>query len=928
MVTKRSLISADNHVFEPVTLWQERLPAGFRDRGPRVEQRGDWIVMAIEGMPDRKLTRVATTVGAGGAEGGAAVAVPSRESSGGSDLDQRLRDMALDGVVAEVIYPTFGLFIDMIPAADLQMACARVYNDWLAEAFLARPDVFIPAAVVPVRDVASAVAELGRVAALGFKAAMIPTSAPAGLPYNRAEYDPLWRIASDAGMPLSLHTGTGALPQHERGPGGAVINYAKVGLLSAETLCYFCASGALERFPDLKLVFVETGAGWFAYCCERMDEAFEEHEQWVNPKLAAPAEPLREDAVPRDPRRRPRAAPHTRDHRDRAAVVGERLSASRRHVPAQPGGRRAHLRGRAGARDAGDRRRQRRPFLRGGCPDRLDAQPACGGLSVQTDGAVVTLKDETAIVGVGSTPYYRRGESVPQTSMELAGKAVLAALDDAGLTADDLDGFALYSMGFDTSLFAQWLGVPEVRFTAMLTGGGGGAAGSVGLAAAAIVSGMAECVVSVMTLQQAASRFGASFAPRGAKGAVYSAPPSPEANFAQPSGLMAPGQMFAVLAQRHMHLYGTKREHFCEVAISTRNNAIRRPTSLMQDPLTRDDYFAARMISDPLCLYDFCLECDGAVAVVTTSAERARDLRHPPVRVIASAHGGHGRWGQAITWMGMPDDEFVVVGAPAGRAAAVRDGRHRARRRRRRADLRPLQPDGDHAARGLRILRHRRGRPVRRRRQHPLARRVAAGEHARRQPVGGVHHRHDAREGSRRAVTRHGREPGRRRRGRARHRRTGVDPGVVAPARERPDDTARRAAARRHRAHAEPVHRAVLGRGRASTGSCCRAARRAAPSGCRRRRSAGSAATRMSSGSTHDGKGTLYWFTVIRHAVIPQVRDALPLIAAVVELPGTGGCRLIGNIVDCEPEDVAIGAPVELDWYDVREGTTIPVFRL
>ena len=130
-----------------------------------------------------------------------------------------------------------------------------------------------------------------------------------------------------------------------------------------------------------------------------------------------------------------------------------------------------------------------------------------------------TLKDKTAVVGVGATPYYKRGESMPQTPMELAGKAVIAALDDAGLTVDDLDGFALYSMGFDTSLFAQWLGVPDVRFTAMLTGGGGGAAGSVGLASAAIVSGMAECVVSVMTLQQAASRFGASFAPRGKRGA-------------------------------------------------------------------------------------------------------------------------------------------------------------------------------------------------------------------------------------------------------------------------------------------------------------------------------------------------------------------------------------------------------------------------
>lgn len=275
---------------------------------------------------------------------------------------------------------------------------------------------------------------------------------------------------------------------------------------------------------------------------------------------------------------------------------------------------------------------------------------------------MATLKDATAIVGVGATPYYRRGESLPQTPLEMAGKAVLAALADAGLTVDDLDGFALYSMGFDTALLAQWLGVPDVRFTAMLTGGGGGAAGSVGLAAAAIVSGMAEVVVSVMTLQQAASRFGASYAPRGAKGAVYAAPPSPEGDFVQPSGLMAPGQMFAVLARRHMHRYGTTREHFCEVALSTRANATRRPGALMREALTREQYFAARMIADPLCLYDFCLECDGAVAVVTTSAARARDLRHPPAYVMASAHGGHGRWGQAITWFGMPDEYFASSG--------------------------------------------------------------------------------------------------------------------------------------------------------------------------------------------------------------------------------------------------------------------------
>ncbi len=278
----------------------------------------------------------------------------------------------------------------------------------------------------------------------------------------------------------------------------------------------------------------------------------------------------------------------------------------------------------------------------------------------------MSIRNSAAVVGVGSTPYYRRGQSWPQTTTELACKAILAALDDAGLTADDLDGFALYSATIDCALVAQILGIPEVRFTATLTGGGGGAAGSVGLAAAAIHGGMAQCVVSLLTLQQAKRRLGAAFATKQSDkdqgGGTYSAPPNPEKDFAEPAGLVGPGQMFALLARRHMHLYGTKREHFAEVAISSRANAIRRPTSIMREPLTLDEYMSARMIAEPLCLYDFCLETDGAVAVITTSAERAKDLRHPPAYVLASAHGGAGRWGQAISWMNMPDEYFASSG--------------------------------------------------------------------------------------------------------------------------------------------------------------------------------------------------------------------------------------------------------------------------
>jgi len=77
-----------------------------------------------------------------------------------------------------------------------------------------------------------------------------------------------------------------------------------------------------------------------------------------------------------------------------------------------------------------------------------------------------------------------------------------------------------------------------------------------------------------------------------------------------------------------------------------------------------------------------------------------------------------------------------------------------------------------------------------------------------------------------------------------------------------------------------------------------------------------------------DGRGSLYSYTVVRHAVIPEVAAALPVVAGVVELPDTGGVRLVASIVDCEPADVSIGAAVELVWYDVRDGTTIPCFRL
>jgi acetyl-CoA acetyltransferase len=280
----------------------------------------------------------------------------------------------------------------------------------------------------------------------------------------------------------------------------------------------------------------------------------------------------------------------------------------------------------------------------------------------------MTLKDQTAVVGIGATPYYPRGESLPQTETEMACRAILLALDDAGLTVRDLDGFTIYSSSCDPATVASVLGVPEVRFAASLTSGGGGAAGSLGLAAAAITSGQAEVCVTLMTLQQAKRRLGGTSTGGGGGMAAASSPYGsagipPVMAFIAGSGLLSPGHSFSLLTRRHMHQYGTRREHFAEVAISQRENAVRRPTSLRKEPLTLDDYFNAKMISDPLCLYDYTMESDGAVAAVVTSADRAKDLRQPPVYIMGSANGGMGRWGTAIfTYFQMPDEYFASSG--------------------------------------------------------------------------------------------------------------------------------------------------------------------------------------------------------------------------------------------------------------------------
>jgi acetyl-CoA acetyltransferase len=259
-----------------------------------------------------------------------------------------------------------------------------------------------------------------------------------------------------------------------------------------------------------------------------------------------------------------------------------------------------------------------------------------------------------AIAGVGATPYYFRGESEPQTHYELMCKAILAALADAGLALKDVDGLVGYSTAFEPGLITQSLGIPELTFSANVAAQGGGSAGVLDLAAMAVADGRAKAVICLGGCQQSKQRYGA---------AMGRMPVDAERVFARAAGVNAPGEGFAMIARRHMHKYGTRREAFAEVVLSSRHNAADRPEALRRKPLTLDEYMALPMLADPLCRYDFCIESDGALAFVVTSPERARDLRQKPVYIAASAHGGSRDWGRAFFWLNMPDDTFASAGA-------------------------------------------------------------------------------------------------------------------------------------------------------------------------------------------------------------------------------------------------------------------------
>lgn len=248
-------------------------------------------------------------------------------------------------------------------------------------------------------------------------------------------------------------------------------------------------------------------------------------------------------------------------------------------------------------------------------------------------------RDTCAIIGIGATEFSKAsGRSVAA----LAAEASLAAIADAGLTAADIDG--VVRSDYDTvhhSDIGQWLGLSGLTYWGATGTGGASPCGMIGQAVAAIMSGQANNVLVYRALNgRSGLRFGKGTSIQQYGGGRRVGGDGTLDEFFLPYGLMAPGQMYAMYARRHMLEYGSTADDLASIAMTVRRRANANPAAMMGDrTMSLSDYHQSRMIADPLRLFDYCLESDGACAVVVTAAERATDSPHPTVLIRAVSQG-------------------------------------------------------------------------------------------------------------------------------------------------------------------------------------------------------------------------------------------------------------------------------------------------
>ncbi|WP_299572391.1 lipid-transfer protein [uncultured Williamsia sp.] len=252
-----------------------------------------------------------------------------------------------------------------------------------------------------------------------------------------------------------------------------------------------------------------------------------------------------------------------------------------------------------------------------------------------------TIARKAAVVGIGQTEYSKESG---RSELQLACEAVKSALDDAGLTPSDVDGMVTFTVDSSEEIeVARNLGIDDLHFFSRVPHGGGAAAGTVLQAAMAVATGIADVVVCYRAFNE---RSGLRF---GGAGRDHTTTPLWLAPYA-PFGLMTPAAWVALHARRYMEAYGVTNADFGKISVIDRKHAATNPDAwFYEKPITIEDHQKSRWIIEPvLRLLDCCQESDGGVAMVVTSAERAKDLKQRPAVIAAAAQGG-GRDGEVMT---------------------------------------------------------------------------------------------------------------------------------------------------------------------------------------------------------------------------------------------------------------------------------------
>ncbi len=245
------------------------------------------------------------------------------------------------------------------------------------------------------------------------------------------------------------------------------------------------------------------------------------------------------------------------------------------------------------------------------------------------------LADEAAIVGIGATEF---SKDSGRSEMRMAVEATAAALDDAGVDPEQVDGMVTFTMDGNPEIeIARNLGIGELTFFSRIHHGGGAACATVQQAAMAVATGVADVVVCYRAFnERSGRRFGAGVQDRPPMATAESA----HFSWYTPFGLVTPAQWVAMFATRYMHEYGASSEDFGRIAVADRKHAASNPAAwFYEQPITLEDHQRSRWIVEPLHLLDCCQESDGAQALVVTSRDRAADLRRPPAVIRAAAQG-------------------------------------------------------------------------------------------------------------------------------------------------------------------------------------------------------------------------------------------------------------------------------------------------